>query len=151
MSDQSGVPRIANLLRTPYQAVMAHITDQIRAEYPDLRQAHLIVFQVIEHPPAGSRLTDLAEQAQMTVQSMGELVDGLEARGYVERIPDQIDRRVKRIRLTERGWAAHERGGAIIDELHAAWARHLGDEKFEQLLSLLRELSASLQTGPHRG
>lgn len=151
MSDQSGVPRIANLLRTPYQAVMAHITDQIRAEYPDLRQAHLIVFQVIEHPPAGSRLTDLAEQAQMTVQSMGELVDVLEARGYVERIPDQTDRRVKRIRLTERGWAVHERGGAIVEELHAAWARRLGEERFEQLLSLLRELSASLQSGAHRG
>lgn len=141
-------PRIAGLLRAPYQAVMAYIVERIRAEFPDLRPAHLIVFQVIEHPPAGSRLTDLAEQAQITVQSMGEIVDALEARGYVERLPDQADRRVKRIRLTTRGWTVHERGGEIVDELEAAWARQLGDAKFEQLLTLLRELTSSLHGRP---
>jgi DNA-binding MarR family transcriptional regulator len=129
---------------------MAHITDQIRADFPDLRPAHLIVFQVIEHPPAGSRLTDLAEQAQVTVQSMGELVDALEVRGYVERIPDRTDRRVKRIRLTERGWAAHERGGAIIAAIQAEWAGRLGDAKLEPLLALLRELYDDLRSRADR-
>ena len=36
----------------------------------------------------GSRLTDLAAQAQVTKQTAGELVDQLERRGYVERVPD---------------------------------------------------------------
>jgi DNA-binding MarR family transcriptional regulator len=37
---------------------------------------------------------------------MAELVDSLEARGYVERIADPTDGRAKLIVFTERGWAA---------------------------------------------
>ena len=36
----------------------------------------------------GSRLSKLAQRAQLTKQSMGYLVDYLEGRGYVERRPD---------------------------------------------------------------
>ena len=47
-----------------------------------------------------------SQQAQTTKQAMGQLVDALERGGYVERIADPVDRRVKQIRLTARGWAA---------------------------------------------
>ncbi len=40
--------------------------------------------------------------ARASPQSMGELVDDLETKGYVERRPDPADRRAKRIHLTER-------------------------------------------------
>lgn len=144
MTDQDGGPLIVGLLRVPYQAALAHVHAGLAREFPDLRPAHLTVLQVIEHPPAGSRLTDLAEQAQITVQSMGELVDGLERGGYVERLPDPTDRRAKRIRLTERGWAAHERGGELVRQFQAARADRVGAAKLNQLLALLRELNDSL-------
>ena len=150
MPDDGGGPLIAVLLRVPYQAVIARVTRRLRDEYPGLRPAHLIVFQTLDHPPAGTRLTELAERAQMTVQSMGELVDALERGGYVERIPDPTDRRAKLIRYTDRGWAVHERGGAIMSALQAEWAGRLGSEKLAQLLALLRELHGSLQTRPDR-
>lgn len=137
---------IAALLRVPYLAVMNHVAQHLRAEFPDLRPAHLIVFQSIDHRPAGTRLTDLAERAQMTPQSMGELIDVLEARGYVERIPDPIDRRAKLIRYTARGWAAHERGAEGVAAIQASWAQHLGDEKLDHLLALLRDLYEHLQS-----
>ena len=53
--------------------------------------------------PEGSRLTELAERARMTKQSVGEVATDLEQRGYVERVPDPADGRAKIIRLTERG------------------------------------------------
>ena len=37
--------------------------------------------------PDGTRLTDLAERARMTKQSVGEVTSDLEQRGYVERVP----------------------------------------------------------------
>ena len=46
------------------------------------------------------RLTDLAARAQMTKQSAGELVSYLEARGYLERVPDPSDGRVRINALT---------------------------------------------------
>ena len=148
MSYDAGGPLIAALLRLPYQAVLARVTRRLREEYPDLRPAHLIVFQTLDHPPAGTRLTVLAERAQMTAQSMGELVDVLEHGGYVRRIPDPADRRAKLICYTDRGWAAHEQGGQIVRDVQREWAERLGNVKLDQLLSLLRELHDSLQAQP---
>ncbi len=135
---------IVALLRIPYQAALHSLYVRLRAEFPDVHTAQLIIFQLIEHPPAGSRLTQLAEQAQTTKQAMGQLVDALERGGYVERIPDPLDRRAKQIRLTDRGWDVHERGGAIVAELQVTWAASLGPAKLAQLLVLLDELHTHL-------
>ena len=51
----------------------------------------------------GSRLIDLAETAGMTKQSMGDLVNQCEACGLVQRIPDGLDARAKRIVFTATG------------------------------------------------
>ena len=51
-----------------------------------LRSAHTQVFESLD--PGGSRLTALAERAQMSHQAMGELVDELLRHGYLQRIPD---------------------------------------------------------------
>src|SRR5215204_2590376 len=98
MADHRDGPFIAALLRVPYQAAMTYLQRRLSAEFPVLRPAHLVVLYNLGLPPNGLRLTDLAEQAQITVQSMGELIDMLERTGYVERTPEPADRRAKRIR-----------------------------------------------------
>lgn len=135
---------IGALLRVPAQAVVDHTAERLAAEFPGLRPAHMVIFQHIDHPPAGSRLTDLAGVAQVTKQSMGELVDALEHGGFVERVADPSDRRAKLIRLTERGWAVHERASEVVRELQVAWAARLGEAKMSRLLALLRDLGDSL-------
>ena len=49
------------------------------------------------------RLTDIAESARITKQSVGEIVTDLEKLGYVERIADPEDKCAKLVRLTPRG------------------------------------------------
>jgi len=66
------------------------------------RPAHSGVFAHIDLD--GTRLTDLANRANMTPQAMGELVDDLERLGYVRRVPDPGDRRAKLIVPTEVGY-----------------------------------------------
>jgi DNA-binding MarR family transcriptional regulator len=51
----------------------------------------------------GSRLTVLAERAGMSKQAMGDLVDQCEAWGLVQRHPDPLDARAKRIVFTPAG------------------------------------------------
>ena len=51
----------------------------------------------------GSRLIDLAQSAGMTKQAMGDLVTQCEAWGLVERVPDDLDARAKRIVFTATG------------------------------------------------
>ena len=66
----------------------------------DIRPGHGCVFGTID--PEGSRLTDLALRARMTKQSVAEATNDLEQLGYVERVPDPDDGRVKIIRPAER-------------------------------------------------
>lgn len=72
----------------------------------------------------GSRLTELAEQAGMSKQAMGMLVNQCEAWGLVLREPDPLDARAKRVRFTPDGLAwlgAFEAAVAQAeDELRAA-------------------------------
>lgn len=51
----------------------------------------------------GSRLTELADSAGMSKQAMGDLVDQCAAWGLVQRQPDPIDKRAKRIHFTDTG------------------------------------------------
>src|SRR5690349_13742892 len=56
--------------------------------------------------PAGTRVTELAEQAGITKQTAGFLVDQLERAGYVQRVPDPSDARARLVRMAARGQAA---------------------------------------------
>jgi DNA-binding MarR family transcriptional regulator len=135
-------PNVGVLLRVPFQEVVERVTAGIaEAGFDDLRPAHTAVFQHIS--AEGSRLTDLAERAQMTKQSMGYLVDYLEQRGYIERRPDPTDRRAALVCLTDRGWAQVRTALAIIAAVEAEWARALGPSRMEQLRALLSELATS--------
>src|SRR5580698_9486561 len=90
------------------------------AGYADIRPGHGCVFGGID-PAHGSRLTDLADRAMRTKQTVGEVVSDLEQRGYVERVPDPEDGRAKSIRLTAKGREVYLTGWRLNDELEQQW------------------------------
>jgi DNA-binding MarR family transcriptional regulator len=92
--------------------------------------------------PDGTRLTDLAERAFMTKQSVGEVVSDLEQRGYVERVPDPSDGRAKIIRLTDRGRDAMAIGRELIDEIEQDWAERYGADRVAALRDALEAVTA---------
>jgi DNA-binding MarR family transcriptional regulator len=136
-------PNIGILLRGPYQEVVRRIADKLAdAGFDDIRPAHTAVFQHIK--AEGSRLSELAQSAQITKQSMGYLVDYLEERGYVERKADRSDRRASLIFLTERGWNQIRAALAIIASIEEEWARSLGTRDMEQLRRHLARLNQTI-------
>jgi DNA-binding MarR family transcriptional regulator len=138
-------PNTSWLLWAPYHAYLTRLHRELaQAGYPDIRPAH--GGHVLRHLRAeGSRLTELAERAQLTKQSLGYLVDYLEARGYVERVPDPTDSRAKLIRLTAQGWALTQTAEEIIVRLEAESARRLGADRWRQLRRLLQDYAAVLE------
>lgn len=96
-------------------------------------------------PPDGIRLTNLADAALMTKQSMGYLVDDLEALGYVERVPDPADRRAKLVRLTTRGQEVEQTVREVTRQIEAQWAERMGKSEYRRLVQLLRTLIAMLE------
>jgi DNA-binding MarR family transcriptional regulator len=93
-------------------------------------------------PEHGSRLTELAERAFMTKQSVGEFADDLERHGYLERVPDPSDGRAKIIRLTDKGREAYAIGRGLVDEIERQWAESYGDERVEALRDALEAITA---------
>jgi DNA-binding MarR family transcriptional regulator len=112
-----------------------------QTDYSDIRPTHGCVFGNID--PDGSRLTDLAERARMTKQSVGEVTSELEHRGYLERVPDPSDGRAKIIRLTEKGRAAQALGRGLIDDIESDWAGRFGAERVAALRDALEAIVAS--------
>jgi DNA-binding MarR family transcriptional regulator len=120
----------------------------VAAGMDDARVAHTHVTAFIKAD--GSRLTELASQARMTLPAMSELVDDLQRLGIVERRPDPSDGRAKLICLTAAGWDAMRVGHGVIAEIEAEYAELAGAESFEEaaqtLDRLLSLLAADSQT-----
>ena len=143
-SDVEDRRMIGALLRIPREAALRQVVEGLEAAgFGDVRPAHFTVFQHL--PPEGMRLTDLAEAALLTKQSMGYLVDDLEALGYVQRVPEPGDRRAKLVRLTSRGRQVDDTVRSVIRQVEAEWAARLGEEDYAQLTRLLRALIAMLE------
>lgn len=106
--------------------------------YTDSQPTWHHVFFTID--PGGSRLTTLAQRAEMSLPAMWEIVQDLEARGYLERRPDPEDRRAKLICLTEDGKVLVRQGRRAVRVLEGEYRRRLGDEQFEALRASLRAL-----------
>ena len=135
-----GAPLI-RLLGTAFDEFSEELAKRVEAAgYADLRASHGCVFGTID--PDGSRLTDLAERARMTKQTVGEAATDLERRGYVERVPDPNDGRAKIIRLTDRGREAHAIGRGLIDEIEHDWAERFGEERMTALRDALEAITA---------
>jgi len=98
--------------------------------------------------PAGTRLTDLAEQALVTKQTTGYLVDQLEKAGYVRRVPDPTDARARLVQMAERGQAVVAIARRVEAEVEAEWTAHLGGEATAQLRAALERLREI--TDPYR-
>lgn len=127
------------LLFIPYRHMENRILQAIKdAGYDDVTLAQARVFQRIA--PGGSRLTELAEQSQMTKQSVAGLVDELERMRYVKRVPDPNDRRARLIQIDKRGRQAARAAQAAHDDIKAEWRSHLGARRFSHLRATLEDL-----------
>jgi DNA-binding MarR family transcriptional regulator len=142
MDDAQGVD-LGVALFIPYRYMEDRIFRALQdAGFNDWTLAQCRVFQRIAAD--GSRLTDLADQAQVTKQSAAVLVDQLERLGYVRRIPDPTDGRARLIVLEERGRRAAELAMATSGEILAEWKAYLGTRNFtllHQILDQLREIT----------
>ncbi len=134
---------LAILLREPFRVGTAVLHQRLAERgHPDVRPPHGNVLQFLDD--AGTRVSELADRAGMTKQSMGELVAHLERHGYVERVPDPRDRRAKLVRATPRGGEVYAIARQVVAELEEQWTERLGRAKMRRLRELLEELNAEL-------
>jgi DNA-binding MarR family transcriptional regulator len=129
------------LLREPYLLGTERLHERFAERgHPDVRTPHGNVFAYLDDH--GTRVSVLADRAQITKQSMAELVAHLERHGYVERVPDPDDGRAKLVRATRKGDQIYAIARDFVAETEREWSRRLGKAKMRRLRELLEELNA---------
>lgn len=138
-----GTNSLGALLRDPMLTINELVSEGLADRgFADLRAAHGTVGQHIAD--RGSRVTELAQLAQVTKPTVVYLVNDLERLGYVERIPDPVDGRAKLVCFTERGAQAQEAAREILAEIEQDWSQLLGARDFATLRDLLQCLHEAL-------
>lgn len=106
-------------------------------ELPRLAPSHINATRHLDLD--GTRLTELAQRAAMTKQSMSELVTQLERLGLVARHPDPSDTRARIIRFTPLGLEWLQAFGNAVTQAEQEFAALSGS-------GLLSTFKATLQT-----
>lgn len=137
---------LATLMFIAYRAMDDEVIRTMRESGYQVTVAQSRIAQRIA--PGGSRLTDLAEQAQITKQTASLLVAALEKEGLVERVPDPADGRAQLIRFTPKGRTASNQAREVVRRVEQDWSEHLGpelDAALRQALTKLREVADPYQ------
>jgi len=131
-------PHVAVWFFVAHRAVERRVLAALRESGFDTTAAQGRLFARIADD--GSRLTDLAESAQITKQTAGHLVDQLESAGLVERVADPTDGRARLVRIAPRGRQAQALAREVEAQITDEWARHLGTEDFTHLRRIMDRL-----------
>ena len=84
---------------------------------------------------------ELAAFLQLDPSQVVALVDDLEERGLVERLPDPTDRRANVVVATEAGLAKVEAARRVVQDVDSRTYASLSDSEREQLTALLKRLA----------
>jgi DNA-binding MarR family transcriptional regulator len=108
----------------------------------DVTPAQSRALRVVLGSDEAPRLSDVAERLRVAPRTATEVVDALEKRGLVERVPDPDDRRATRLRTTPAGLALGEvmaRTRAVEADRFLAVLSDDDRRELHRILSLLEE------------
>jgi len=128
------------MLRVGWQWVRHQIfSGVLAAGYDDLNPAHVGLFR---YPTLDrQRPSELADQLQITRQSVNDLLGHLEQCGYVAREADPADGRARVVRLTAKGRRLETTVNGQAQAAEVQIAAVLGPRRFSQLRNALEELA----------
>ncbi len=84
---------------------------------------------------------EIAERSCLFVSSLTRIVDALEARGLVRRLPNDADRRKIAIEITKAGARLIEENTPASNAIFGRVAARFGAERLDALLDLLEEFA----------
>jgi DNA-binding MarR family transcriptional regulator len=102
----------------------------------------LLIIDIHQHPDTTQ--AELVRRIGMEQPTIAKATTRMQRTGFVERIPDPHDRRVIRLRLTERGQAVVEAILAAWADVEATATNGLTQPEAEQLTRLLHKIHDNL-------
>lgn len=134
-----GTTKISILIKKA-SLVFDKISNQLLTPY-DLTNSQFKILMVLMHAPEGSvRQIDIENKFAMTNPTVTGLVQKLEAKDLVKRMPHPEDKRSKVLVLTDRAIAMKEELLALADDLERQMTQNLNHGECEQLDALLLKM-----------
>ena len=103
---------------------------------------HFFLHLIQRHP--GLTQNEVSRITDIDKATAAKGLAKLEQRGYLRRIPDQNDRRIRRLYLSEAGEAVMPQIEATLRHVTKVCATELSSEELEELFGLLDKVEASL-------
>jgi DNA-binding MarR family transcriptional regulator len=129
-------------------AAAAVVQESLEAQgFSGLRFSHGYVFQHLVGD-TGPTVGDLAPKLGVTQQAASKTVAELERLGYVERLADPRDARIRHVHLTRRGHEAVAAARRAREALESRLAERGGKKRLEECRELLTELLDELGGTP---
>jgi DNA-binding MarR family transcriptional regulator len=146
--DSERVITLISMIRRTGQLMVDEVTTRLEAAgFPDSPPSFHPIFENLD--PGGTRLTTLAARTGLTHQSVGEVIDVLVRRGYVERVADPSDRRARLVVLTDAGKDLLRAAVRVIATIEQEWTARWEAAGLKG--DLRSALAAALPEGPGRG
>jgi DNA-binding MarR family transcriptional regulator len=138
VAEQSLSRRLLDASRSLAEEVSEALRDR---GITDLRPSQAAALLLVDRM-GGTRLSDLAQRADVTKQAMMQVVDDLASIGCVRRTPDLNDARAKVVKLTAKGLRHRAAARKAIQSVEARARRRLGERRYDALNAALVDLGS---------
>lgn len=127
------------LLNLAFASFRQRLDESLLADgFDDLGPSYGYVFRRVQGD--GCSLSQLARHLSITPPGALKLVDEMVERGYIQRVPDLEDSRVKRIQLTERGRLVVQKAREFHREYEHALGERMGPDAVAATRSVLEAI-----------
>lgn len=89
---------------------------------------------------------DVEAEFSISRATATHMLQALEQKGMIERVPVERDKRLKKIILTEKAKEGHQAAMRNIEELERNFIQDFSEEEREELLRLLKKVHNNLET-----
>lgn len=120
------------------------VVDQAVAHHGVTRSQFWLLVNIARYGGEGIAQTELARLMSVGKVSLGGLIDRMEANGILKRNPDPVDRRAKKVFMTQKGETLLGEIQAIAEELNKEIMMGISRDERKVLEELLRKMKQNL-------
>lgn len=123
--------------------VDAYITNQLTEHNIDLTKVQLILLKIL-YSNDGQPQNDLAILTNRDKASLARLLDVVERKGLVVRVPSKEDKRIKLVHITKKGMDYYERARPLLKEMILKIQQGISSEEIKFMIKKLKHMQLNL-------
>ncbi len=108
----------------------------------DINLGHFSVLPFVDDQ--GVRATAIALQSGISKQAVGKTLDDLKAKGYLNTLPDPIDKRANQVRLSDKGIIMMKQALLATQKVQQHWCEQVGVTNFDVFQRVSKQLLTKL-------